>query len=143
MIALALMAVAAVADCNRLPTTIARDECELSQSLELDEGDRPFDCKGLKTQADMNVCSYRDYLRSDIELNQVWDAVTKRLARDSSAGRTVLESQRAWLTYRDKQCNVWAKWYEGGTVAALMINNCLTDITKFRTKELAQFLEGN
>lgn len=91
----------------------------------------------------MNVCSYRDYLRADIELNRTWDAVTKKISKDTPVFQTLLDGQRAWLTYRDKQCDVWAKWYEGGTIAALIINTCLTDITKFRAKELSQLLEDN
>src|SRR6185503_17878758 len=139
MIMLALAAAAAVQDCNRAPTAIAKDECELNQSLASDKV-QPFDCEGRETQADMNVCSYRDYLRADIELNRTWDAVTKRVGKNARVFRTLLDGQRAWLTYRDKQCEVWAKWYEGGTIAALMVNTCLTDITKFRTKELSQLL---
>jgi uncharacterized protein YecT (DUF1311 family) len=101
------------------------------------------DCVKRYSQADMNICSFRDYLRSDIELNRTWNAVTKRLAGQRKVFGTLLAGQRAWLVYRDKQCEVWANWYEGGTVASLMINSCLTDITKFRTKELGQLLENN
>jgi uncharacterized protein YecT (DUF1311 family) len=139
---LVLAAATAVQDCNRAPTAIAKDECELNQSLTLDK-DEPFDCKGLQTQADMNVCSYRDYLRADIELNRTWDAVTKKVSKDAPVFRMLLDGQKAWLTYRGKQCDVWAKWYEGGTIAALIINTCLTDITKFRVKELGQLLEDD
>jgi uncharacterized protein YecT (DUF1311 family) len=105
--------------------------------------DPPPDCVKRYSQFDLNVCSFRDYLHADIELNQTWDAATKRLAGQQKVFRTLLAGQRAWLTYRDKQCDVWAQWYEGGTVASLMINSCLTDITKFRTKELGQLLEEN
>jgi uncharacterized protein YecT (DUF1311 family) len=142
MIALLVAAAVAAQDCNRAPTAIAKDECELNESLASDKI-QPFDCKGRQTQADMNVCSYRDYLRADIELNRTWDAVTKKISKDAPLFRTLLAGQRAWLTYRDKQCEVWAKWYEGGTIASLMVNTCLTDITKFRTKELGQLLEDN
>ena len=89
----------------------------------------------------MNVCSFRDYLRADIELNRVWNAATGRLEHHQKVFASLLAGQRAWLTYRDKQCDVWAKWYEGGTIVPLTVNSCLTDITKFRTKELSQLLE--
>ena|SRR5438552_9309012 len=142
MITLVLAAAAAVQDCNRSPTALAKDQCNLNQSLASDRI-QPFDCAGRQTQADMNVCSYRDYLRADIELNRTWDAVTKKLNTGHRLFAVLLEGQRAWLTYRNKQCDVMAKWYEGGTIAALMENSCLTDITKFRTKELKQLLEDN
>lgn len=129
---------AAQIDCDNLKGGLAQDECSLSQSMEI-----AADCVKRESQADMNICSFRDYLRSDIELNHAWDAVTKRLRGQQKIFDTLLAGQRAWLTYREKQCDVWAKWYEGGTIASLMINSCLTDITKFRTKELNQLLEDN
>jgi len=89
----------------------------------------------------MNVCSFRDYLRSDIELNHTWDAVTKRLAGQQKAFATLLTGQRAWVTYRENQCDFWAKWYEGGSIVPAAVNTCLTDITKFRIKELGELLK--
>ena len=142
MIFLVFATAAALPDCNRAPNAAAKDECFLSQSLALDKDDH-FDCVGRQTQADMNVCSYRDYLRADIELNHTWNAVTKKLTGQRKVFAPLLAGQRAWLTYRDKQCDVWAKWYEGGTIVPLLINSCLSDITKFRTKELNQLLEDN
>jgi uncharacterized protein YecT (DUF1311 family) len=90
----------------------------------------------------MNVCSYRDYLRLDIELNQTWDVISKRY-KGSAVYRPILASQRAWLEYRDKQCAIWSKYYEGGTIEALVENTCRSDITKFRISELKQLLENN
>ena len=134
-----MLTAAAVPDCDRAPTALAQDECRLAESMALDP---PPDCAKRTTQFDLNVCSFREYLRSDIELNRTWDAVGKR-HKGSSVFRLVLDSQRAWLSYRDKQCDIWAKWYEGGTIASLVINTCLTDITKFRIEELKQLLDDN
>jgi uncharacterized protein YecT (DUF1311 family) len=138
---LALAAAAAAApDCDKLAGAIARDECELAQSLAMSPAPN---CSDRETQLELNVCSFRDYLRADIELNRTWTAVTKKVSGQPAAFALLRDGQRAWLTYRDKQCAVWGKWYEGGTIAPLMINSCLTDITRFRTKELGQFLEDN
>ncbi len=142
MILIALAAAATVQDCNHASNAAAKEECFLNQSLALDNDDH-FDCRARETQSNMNVCSYRDYLRADIELNRTWHAVSKRVTKDPSAFRSLLDAQRSWLTYRDKQCDVWSKWYEGGTIVPLMVNSCLTEITKFRTKELGQLLEDN
>ena len=32
---------------------------------------------------------------------------------------------------------------EGGTIASLMVNSCLINMTEFRTKELSQLLADN
>ena len=101
----------------------------------------PPNCEKRNTQFDMNVCSFRDYLRADVELNGTWDAVTKRLAGQMKSLAILLAGQRAWLTYRDKQCDFWAKWYEGGSIVPAAVNTCLTDITKFRINELGELLK--
>ena len=103
----------------------------------------PPNCEKRDTQFDLNVCTFRDYLRADIELNRTWDAASKRVKGMSAVNRDLLAGQRAWLSYRDKQCNIWSKWYEGGSIASQIINSCLTNITKFRTAELKQLLEDN
>ena len=144
MIGLLLAAAAARPDCDRLKGALDQDRCELSDSMNIDP--QP-NCKNQMTQFDMNVCSFRDYLRADIDLNQTWNAVEERLIQHKKVVATLLAGQRAWLTYRDKQCDVFAQWYDGGSIAALQVNSCLTDITKIRTKELgrlsAQLLEDN
>jgi uncharacterized protein YecT (DUF1311 family) len=65
---------------------------------------------------------------------------TPRGAGDTEFGR-LLDGQRAWLVYRDKHCSVWEKRYEGGTISSLVVNSCMTGITKFRISELKQMLE--
>ena len=141
MIIFAVAAALAVKDCSLEPTALLRDQCNLSQSLALDAVDH-FDCEKRETQSDMNVCSYRDYLRLDIELNKTWNIIIERY-KGSNIHEAVLESQRAWLKYRDKQCDIWSKYYEGGTIEALVENTCRSGITKFRISELKQLLENN
>jgi uncharacterized protein YecT (DUF1311 family) len=130
------MAVATL-DCERVSGALPQDQCFLTQSMEISA-----DCKKRESQADMNICSFRDYLQSDIELNRIWNAVTTRFKKNAIS-TPLLDGQRAWLRYRDRQCDVWAKFYEGGTIASLAVNSCMTDITKFRTNELKQLLDNN
>lgn len=140
ILAFAAVAAAAPPDCDKLGSAVARDECELAQSMAMKPAPN---CADRETQLELNVCSFRDYLRADMELNRTWAAVTKKVSGKGAAFGLLREGQRAWLTYRDKQCAVWGKWYEGGSIAPLIINSCLTDITRFRTKELGQLLEDN
>jgi len=137
MIALLLTAAAAAPDCSKM-FGVAADECALAKSMEIDP---PPNCVKRETQFDLNVCSGRDFLRADIELNRTWVAVTKRLSGQQKVFATLVAGQRAWLTYRDKQCDVWAQLYEGGTIAPLEVSACETDITKFRVKELGELLK--
>ena len=137
MIAL-LFAATASADCSSKGTAIVIDQCLLQQSMSL----RPApNCMKQGTQFDLNVCSFRDYLRADIELNRQWEALKRRLAGATKNYAVMLSGQKAWLTYRDKQCEFWSGWYEGGSIAPLVVNSCLTDITEVRSKELGQQLK--
>lgn len=137
MIAVIFAVAMAAPDCTRTTGALARDECELRESLAMDP--EP-DCGG--TQSDMNICSYRDYLRADIELNRTWKALTNS-TKGTDFARNLLEGQRAWLTYREKHCDVWRSRYEGGSMMPLVVNHCLTEITKFRTNELKRLLEDS
>ena len=104
--------------------------------------DPPPNCKDRATQFDMNVCSFREYLEADIALNRGWASVEKRWKSSQEMWPVILGGQRAWLTYRDKQCAFWSKMYEGGTMASLAVNSCSLEITRARTEQLEQLLEN-
>jgi uncharacterized protein YecT (DUF1311 family) len=111
------------------------------------------DCKEPVTQLDMNRCSYLDYQAADAELNRVWgdvSAVMKKwdkdmngTYRDGRAGyfTVLLESQRAWLKYRDQQCTLAGYEVRGGSMEPLVVNTCRATMTEARTKELQQLTE--
>ena len=143
-----LAAAGTIVDCEKVQGAVAQDQCYLSQSL---AADPPFDCINRKTQSDMNVCSFRDYLRSDIELNQVWGQVTASRRGSSPPSRInpksefgmLRDAQRAWLIYREKHCDGLGKRYDGGTIQSLVIGSCLSEITKLRISELKYLLDDN
>ena len=137
MIAL-LAAAAATVNCDSKGSALLIDQCLLAESEAMTKG--PV-CVKPSTQFDLNVCSFRDYLRADTELNISWGAIKQRLAGGRKDYATMLAGQKAWLAYRDKQCQFWGDWYEGGSIAPLVVNSCLTDITKVRSKELGQQLK--
>ena len=115
----------------------AHFRCQLEQSI---AAVPEADCKERMTQFDMNVCSYRDGLRREIELTESWDQVKVRWG-ESELFATILAAQRSWLTYRDKQCAIWAEKYEGGTIVPLMVNSCKNALTKARIAELNKLLQ--
>jgi uncharacterized protein YecT (DUF1311 family) len=54
----------------------------------------------------------------------------------------LLESQRAWLKYRDAQCRFEGYLVRGGTAEPLMVNGCQEQLTKKRTQDLKSLLES-
>jgi len=112
------------------------------------------DCKVQETQAVMNICSFREYLRADIELNQAWDSAAEHAKRphfpasphDSPAKEfeRLLAAQRAWVTFRDAHCAATTGPREdGGSMWPLLNNGCLTQLTRKRTKQLREYVEPN
>jgi len=95
-------------------------------------------CESPQTQAEMNVCAAQELGRADARLNVVYQKLMKTL----DAGRRVKlrAAQRAWLAYRDAQCDFEASASEGGTMQPLELSSCKSDVTKERIAQLQQEL---
>ena len=53
----------------------------------------------------------------------------------------MLAAQRAWLSYRDQQCQVEGFQMRGGTAAPMLESGCRARMTKLRTQELKDLVE--
>ncbi len=91
-------------------------------------------CDEPQTQLAMNICSGKDYKSADAELNQAYQAL---LSQQSEAGKVALEdAEIAWLSFRDRDCAFSKSFYEGGSIAPLIYNDCMEQRTLTRTAEL-------
>lgn len=93
------------------------------------------------SQTTLSFCAKEAYQRADVELNAAYEKLVAQLETDASKGR-LKEAQRAWMQFRDKDCN----YYNSGAelraqyMSTMMYFFCLTDRTRTRTKELESFL---
>jgi uncharacterized protein YecT (DUF1311 family) len=122
-------------------------------ALALAQAEPPLDCNNPITQSAMNQCSAIEADVADAELNRVWaltraemirrDRTTGAPQRDGRPGYypALLESQRAWLRYRDAQCLVAGYAARGGSMEPLLRNNCRQALTEQRTAVLRTMLE--
>ena len=107
-------------------------------------------CDEPTTQFDMTECAGQDYEAADAELNVQYKATRKVLAeRDkditdgsASAAESLLTAQRAWIAYRDAQCETEGLQAQGGTMQPMLVSACLANLTTKRTEELKQLAEG-
>jgi uncharacterized protein YecT (DUF1311 family) len=66
----------------------------------------------------------------------------RRDAQDTSRGggfgyaAALLESQRAWLKFRDTQCVIEGRQYAGGSAQGMTAAACRTRLTRARTAQL-------
>jgi uncharacterized protein YecT (DUF1311 family) len=149
IIFLVAAAAAATPDCHKLRDAIAKDQCFLSESTL----DAAPNCSNQMTQYDMNVCSFRDFLRVDIDMNRAWGkAATFAKAQDKdlrssdpkAAGEfnRLLSSQRKWNAFKEAQCDVEAGPREtGGSMWAMNLNWCLKKLTDARIAQLREYVE--
>ncbi len=119
--------------------------------LVLAQSEPQVDCTAPQTQADMTICASRDYDAADKALNTEYQSVRKILAeRDSSASddadkgaaKALLAAQRAWIAYRDANCEAVGYQARGGTLEPMLVASCLADMSRKRAEELKSLAEG-
>ena len=94
-------------------------------------------CPGSTTR-DVEQCLAAGLARADAELNRYYAATVARLTRDgdTTSLAKLRASERAWIAYRDAECDAVYDWWKGGTIRGTMSLECRTSITKARTLEV-------
>lgn len=110
-----------------------------------------IDCENATAQQDMNMCAERDFEAADAELNAVW-AQARKAAKEvdaeqsdelKGADEALLAAQRAWLGYRDAQCELAGFEARGGSMEPMLVSGCKAELTRIRIKELQTFISGD
>ncbi len=94
------------------------------------------DCGKFTVQADMNVCAGDNYAAADSALNRTYAGAMAQ--QDDAASKTALrDAERAWISYRDKECDFEiGPQADGGSIWPMEMSNCLEDKTAARIREL-------
>lgn len=110
------------------------------------------DCDNAQTQMDMNICADKDYQQADKALNAAYKkAVAAAREMDDNvkdmgeayvgAVDALKRAQRAWIGYRDGQCEFAGFEARGGSMEPMLVSGCLADLTRKRTDELKAVYE--
>lgn len=97
-------------------------------------------CANATDQAAMTACADRAYRKSDAELNRTYQAVAARLRNAKPLAEKLVTAQRAWIAYRDAECNFSSANAAGGSVYPMVVSTCRDDLTKTRTETLKGYL---
>ncbi|MBX4866384.1 MULTISPECIES: lysozyme inhibitor LprI family protein [Rhizobium] len=105
-----------------------------------------IDCQNPKTQSDMTSCEAARHETADKALNEQYKktraamiAIDKDLDGDmKGAEKALVKAQRAWIDYRDAQCDAFGFQARGGTMEPMLVAGCLAEETDKRTKELKE-----
>jgi len=92
--------------------------------------------EGGDTTMGMVQCYAREHAAWDGQLN----AVYRRLRQGDDGGESALQrAQRAWITFRDANCEAMTLPYSGGSLRSVLHASCMADMTAHRTIELIRF----
>ncbi|OYX26871.1 MAG: hypothetical protein B7Z10_01925 [Rhodobacterales bacterium 32-66-7] len=108
-----------------------------------------IDCANAFAQQEMNICAEQDWQAADEALNQAYQEVMaemkvmdEQLPPELQGAEAALRTaQRAWIAYRDANCEVSGFPMRGGSAEPLLVYGCLRQMTENRTEELWQLLE--
>ncbi|MEO9540490.1 MAG: lysozyme inhibitor LprI family protein [Lentilitoribacter sp.] len=97
-----------------------------------------WDCSnaGELPQQGMNYCAAQDFHKADLALNAAWSLIRKDAIKRSDGEDPLLTGQRAWLDYRDNQCEAESLVFEGGSLQPFINASCRARTTRARTEEL-------
>ena len=116
------------------------------------DGEPEVDCQNAQAQIEMNICAGRDYEAADEELNAAYKVTMAAARRMDEQAREMGEhyvgavdalkrAQRAWIGYRDGQCELAGFEARGGSMEPMLVSGCLADLTRKRTDELKAVYE--
>jgi len=91
-------------------------------------------CQDAKTQLEINECMAAAYKAADAELNSLYSSLQGKPGAPTS--EKLRAAQRAWLKYRDANCDAEAELYEGGSIRPAIYSGCLERVTRARIAEL-------
>ncbi len=103
------------------------------------------DCEKAFTTVDLNTCSEQALDVADKALNETYKKILADLAlpdTENAAGNlkwtdALKVSQRAWVAFRDADCDkLMVHEAGGGTATTGAILGCMTEMTEARTKDL-------
>ena len=99
-----------------------------------------------QTQMEMNARADREWKTADAVMTVQWKRTFAYMrgldAKDTSRGGGVgyagalLQSQRAWLKFRDSECVIDGSEFAGGSMQPMARAGCLARLTQGRTVQL-------
>jgi uncharacterized protein YecT (DUF1311 family) len=98
----------------------------------MNEKDSP--CASVVVASDLVSCLSKAREAAEARLNALYDKLRHRLEGEDA--NRLVETQKAWMKYRDENCSAERALYGAGTAAGPAYLTCLESMTRARTKEL-------
>ena len=102
------------------------------------------DCDKAFATPDLTECAAKEQKTVEVKLNSTYRKVLKELEqRDDNHQETrkkLVAAQRAWIKFREADCDAAYQYYAGGTMRNLVHIGCMQKRAEQRIKELDDFL---
>lgn len=100
---------------------------------------RADNCDTLQTQSEITACFGDDEKAADSTLNKLYQSLIHELS-DADKQR-LRDAQRAWISFRDKECTFRVAPYADGSVAPPLTASCVAALTAQRVVDLRQQMD--
>lgn len=97
---------------------------------------RAENCDALKTQSEITACFGDNEKVADSTLNKLYQSLMHVLSDDDK--QRLRDAQRAWISFRDKECTFRVAPYADGSIAPSLTASCVTALTAQRVVDLRQ-----
>jgi uncharacterized protein YecT (DUF1311 family) len=94
-----------------------------------------------QSQQGLNQCADAAYKKADAELNTVYKEITRRLKGDAATAKLLTNAQKAWIEFRDSECEFANSENVGGSIYPMVYAGCLERLTKTRASQLRAYLK--
>lgn len=91
-------------------------------------------CENAQSQMELNQCSYHQFQTADAALNVSYQKLMAKLSPEQQA--SLRKAERSWVSYRDNECAFETIGSLGGSINALMVNQCEMNLTVAQMKRL-------
>jgi uncharacterized protein YecT (DUF1311 family) len=98
-----------------------------------------------QSQAEMNQESYKEYQKSEAEINSVYQKILLEYKADSTFTRNLKIAQRLWIKFRDAEVKVMFPDRESGyygSIHGMCLSNYKKELTDERIRKLKIWLIG-
>jgi uncharacterized protein YecT (DUF1311 family) len=92
-----------------------------------------------QTQRDLNAQALADFTIADKQLTLTYQKLLDTL--DAPGREKLIQSQNAWVKYRDAQAALEADQVRGGSAAASILDATRGHLTRERTEQLKKMLQ--
>ena len=91
-------------------------------------------CLNAANQRELTECVGREYMKADEKLNDIYKSLLTSLDREHQL--KLKAAQRAWITFRDAECDLQASEALHGSMEKQLRYTCLQEVTTARIKDL-------